>query len=90
MFLQQKLPREVVPELIPHRGKITLALGYNQKVMSRYSINRQDGRIHINNWGEILAIRPSWKIGDNVMFMLYKGNNGLFLFIEAMPRSRAY
>ena len=51
MLLQQKLPREVVPEL-PGRGKITLALGYNQKVMSRYSINRQDGRIHINKWGK--------------------------------------
>ena len=50
----------------------------------------QDGRIHINKWGKILAIRPSWKIRDNVMFMLYKGNNGLFLFIEAMSRSNAY
>ena len=84
MFLQQTLLCEVVPELIPHRGEITLALGYNQNVMSMYSINRQDGRIHINIWGKILAIRPSWKIGDNVMFMLQEGVHGLFLFIEAM------
>ena len=83
--MQQKLPREVVPDLMPCRGPITLAIDTNKKVMSRYAINRKDGRIHINKWGKIMAIHPSWQVGDNVMFMLYEGINGIFLFIEGMP-----
>ena len=84
-FLQQKLPREFVPKLMPHRGPITLAVGNNKKVMSRYSISRADGRIHINSWAQVMEVLPSFKIGDNVMFMLYEGTKGLFLFIDAMP-----
>ena len=86
-FLQKKLPREVVPYLMPRHGPITLAIGTNQKVMSRYAINRKYGCIHIYKWGKIIAIRPSWQVGDNIMFMLYKGINGIFLFIQGMPRS---
>ena len=84
-FLQQKLPREVVPELMPRRGPITLAVGNNKKVMSRYSISRADGRIHINSWAQVMEVLPSLKIGDNVMFMLYESTKGLFLFMDTMP-----
>ena len=84
-FLQQKLPQEVVPDLIPRGGPITLDVGNNKKVMSSHSISRSDERIHINSWARVLEILPSLRIWDNGMFILYEGTDGLFMLIDPMP-----
>jgi hypothetical protein len=78
------LPPSVVPELMPTQGPITLAIGHNKKFMARYIISPRTGNIHITKWEAVMAMRPHLKMGANVMLMLYKGTEGLFLFIDDM------
>ena len=84
LFLfQQKLPPSVVPELMPTHGPITLAIRH-KKFMARYIISPRTGNIHITKWEAVMAMHPHMKMGANVMMMLYKGTEGLFLFIDDM------
>lgn len=85
--LHQKLPCLVVRQKMPHHGQNTLALGQNKKVMSTYSVSRIDQRILTKGWRQIMTIRPFLEIGDKVMFMLYHGTKGTFMFIDDIPWS---
>lgn len=81
-LLQQTLPPTVVPELIPYSGPITLCVGRNMKVTSRYIIHRKYKHTLIDKWWSVLALHPYLQIGVNVMHMLYEGTDSLFLFID--------
>ena len=86
IFLKQKLPSSIVPIQMPDHGRVRLALGHNMMVMSTYSIPLGGEKILIHGWSQIMKARPSWRIGQNIMFMLFHGSKANILFINHIVR----
>lgn len=83
--LQQKIIARVVPEDMSSSGDITLVCHPNTVVKSSYTISYDDGRLCVNGWKEFISKIPSLKIEDKVLFLLYIGNSGTFLFVSYVP-----
>ena len=75
IFLKQKLPSSIVPIQIPYHGRVRLALAHNMMFMSTYTIPLGAEKILIRGWSQIMNARPSWRIGQKIMFMLFHGLN---------------
>ena len=71
IFLKQELPSSIVPIQMPDHGRVRLALGHNMMFMSTYSIPLGGEKILIHGWSQIMKARPSWRIGQKIMFMLF-------------------
>ena len=80
LFLQ-KIPRRVVHDGM-HGGDITIVYHPDEVVQASYTRSTVDGRISVNCWTEIVDNQPTWKIGDKMMFQLYLGNAGPYLFVS--------
>ena len=86
IFLKQKLPNSIVPIQMPDHGRVRLALGHNMMFMSTYSIPLGGEKILIHGWSQIMKARPSWRIGQKVMLMLFHGSKENILFIDHSAR----
>ena len=86
IFLKQKLPSSIVPIQMPDHGRVRLALGHNMMFMSTYSIPLGGEKILIHGWSQIMKARPSWRIGQKIMFMLFHGSKANILFIDHVAR----
>ena len=80
VFLQQKLPHRIVYDGMRDFGNITIVCHPYSKVRTTYDISSEDGRILVNGWKEFMEKEDTLKIGDTMLFMLYRGNAGVFLF----------
>ena len=40
----------------------------------------------IHGWSQIVKARPSWRIGQKIMFMLFHGSKANILFIDHIAR----
>ena len=85
IFLKQKLPSSIVPIQMPDHGRVRLALGHNM-FMSTYSIPLGGEKILIHGWSQIMKARPSCRIGQKVMLMLFHGSKANILFINHIAR----
>ena len=81
IFLKQELLSSIVPIQMPDHGWVRLALGHNMMFMSTYSIPLGGEKILIHGWSQIMKARPSWRIGQKIMFMLFHGSKVNILFI---------
>ena len=86
IFLKQKLPSSIVPIQMPDHGRVRLALGHNMMFMSTYSIPLGGEKILIHGWSQIMKARPSWRIGQKIMFMLFHGSKANIQFIDHVAR----
>ena len=86
IFLKQELPSSIVPIQMPDHGRVRLALGHNMMFMSTYSIPLGGEKILIHGWSQIMKARPSWRIGQKIMFMLFHGSKANILFIDHVAR----
>ena len=84
IFLKQELPSSIVPIQMPDHGRVRLALGHNMMFMSTYSIPL--GGEKILRWSQIMKARPSWRIGQKIMFMLFHGSKANILFTDHVTR----
>ena len=71
IFLKQKLPCSIVPIQMPDHGRARLTLGHNMMFMSTYSIPLVGEKILIHGWSQIMKARPSWRIGQKIMFIAF-------------------
>src|SRR5215216_7904445 len=71
---------------MPDHGWVRLALGHNMMFMSTYSISLRGEKILIHGWSQIMKARPSWRIGQKVMLMLFHGSKENILFIDHIAR----
>lgn len=79
VFLQ-KLPRRIVHNGMHDHGDIIIIGHPDITVRTTYNIWADDGRVHVNGWKDFLEGVDHLKIGDTMLFMLYSGNRGIFLF----------
>ena len=79
IFLKQELPSSIVPIQMPNHG-------HNMMFMSTYSIPLGGEKILIHGWSQIMKARPSWRIGQKIMFMLFHGSKANILFIDHVAR----
>ena len=79
IFLKQELPSSIVPIQVPNHG-------HNMMFMSTYSIPLGGEKILIHGWSQIMKARPSWRIGQKIMFMLFHGSKANILFIDHVAR----
>ena len=86
IFLEQKFPSSIVPIQMPNHGLFRLALGHNMMFMSTYSIPLGGEKILIHGWSQIIKARPSWRIGQKIMFMLFHGSKANILSIDHVAR----
>ena len=86
IFLKQKLPNFIVPIQMPDHGRVKLARGQNMMFMSTYSISLGGENILIHGWSQIMKARPSWRIGQKIMFLLFHGSKANILFIDHIAR----
>ena len=86
IFLKWKLPSSIVPRQMPDHGRVRLALGHNMMFMSTYSIPLGGEKILIHGLSQIMKARPSWRIGQKVMLMLFHGSKANILFIDHVAR----
>lgn len=86
IFLKQKLPSYIVPIQMPDHGRVRVALGHNMMFMSTYSIPLGGEKILIHGWSQIMKVRPSWRIGQKIMFLLFHGSKVNILFIDHIAR----
>ena len=86
IFLKQKLPNSIVPIQMPDHGRVRLALGHNMMFMLTYSIPLGGEKILIHGWSQIMKARPSWRIGQKIMFMIFHGSKANILFIDHVAR----
>ena len=86
VILKQKLPSSIVPIHMLDHGRVRLALGHNMMFMSTYSIPLGGEKILIHGMSQIMKARPSWRIGQKVMFMLFHGSKANILFIDHIAR----
>ena len=86
VILKQELPSSIVPIQMPDHGRVRLALGHNMMFMSTYSIPLGGEKILICGWSQIMKARPSWRIGQKIMFMLFHGSKAIILFIDHIAR----
>ena len=86
IFLKQKLPNSIVPIQMPDHGRVRLALGHNMMFTSTYSISLGGQKIIIHGWPQIMKSRPSWRIGQKVMLMLFHGSKANIPFIDHIAR----
>jgi hypothetical protein len=86
IILKQKLPSFIVPIQMPNHGRVRLALGHNMMFMSTYSISLGGEKILIHGWSQIMKARPSWRIEQKVMLMLFHGSEANILFIDHIAR----
>ena len=86
IFLKQKLPISIVPIQMHDHGQVRPALGHNMMFMSTYSIPLGGEKILIHGWSQIIKARPSWRIGQNIMFGLFHGSKVNILFIDHIAR----
>ena len=80
LFVQQKIPRRMAHVGMQEYGNITIVCHPYSKVRTTYAISPDDGRILVNGWKDFMEKENTLRIGDTVLFMLYHGNKGLFLF----------
>ena len=66
-------------------GDITIIYHPHNVVQASYTKSSVDGRISVNCWTEFMENQPTWKIGDKMMFQLYLGNAGPYLFVSHIP-----
>ena len=71
---------------MPDHGWVRLALGHNMMFMSTYSIPLGGKKILIHGWSQIMKARPSWRIEQKIMFMLFHGSKENILFIDHVAR----
>ena len=86
IFLKQELSSSIVPIQMHDHGWVRLALGHNMMFMSTYSIPLGGEKILIHGWSQIMKARPSWRIGQKIMFMLFHGSKANILFIDHVAR----
>ena len=86
IFLKQKLPSYIVPIQMRDHGRVRLALGHNMMFMSTYSIPLGGEKILIHGWFQIIKVRPSWRIGQKIIFILFHGSKANILFIDHIAR----
>ena len=86
IFLKEKRHSSIVPIQMPGHGRVRLALGHNMMFMSTYSISLGGEKILIHGWSQIMKARPSWRIGQKVMLMLFHGSKANILFIDHIER----
>ena len=86
IFWKQKLPSSIVPIQMPDHGRVRLALGHNMMFMSTYSIPLGGEKILIHGWSQIMKARPSWRIGQKIMFLIFHGSKANILFIDHIAR----
>ena len=66
-------------------GTITIVCHPNTEVRSTYSISVLDGRMCISGWKEFMAKERHLKKGDKMLFLLYQGTEGMYLFATHVP-----
>ena len=86
IFLKLKLPSSIVPIQMPNNDRVILALGHNMMFMSTYLIPLGGEKILIHGWSQIMKARPSWRIGQKIMFLLFHGSKANILFIDHIAR----
>ena len=71
---------------MPDHGRVRLGLGHNMMFMSTYSIPVGGENILTHRWSQIIKARPSWRIGQKVVLMLFHGSKANILFIDHIAR----
>ena len=71
---------------MPDHGRVRLALGHNTMFMSTYSIPLAGEKTLIRGWSQIMKARPSWRIGQKIMSMLFHGSKANIMFIDHVAR----
>lgn len=86
MLFQQKFPRRFVPaELNRAGGDIQLVCHPNTRVDGYYTISPDDGRLCVTGWKDFMKKENNLKMGDKMLFMLYIGIEGVFMFASHVP-----
>ena len=71
---------------MPDHGRVKLALGHNMMFTSTYSIHLGGEKILTHGWSQIMKARPSWRIRQKVMLVLFHGSKVNILFIDDIAR----
>ena len=66
-------------------GDITIICHPHNVLEATYTRSTTDGRLSVNRWTEFMGNQPTWNIGDKMMFQLYLGNAGPYLFVSHIP-----
>jgi hypothetical protein len=90
LCIQQKIPSRLIPEQMEKTGTITIVCHPRTEVTSTYSISELDGRLCVSGWKEFMAKENHLKKGDKMLFLLYLGTEGLYLFASHVPEIGLY
>ena len=71
-------------------GTITIVSHSTTKVTSTYSICELDDRMCVSGWKEFMVRENHLKKGDKMLFLLYLGTEGLYLFATHVPEIGLY
>ena len=85
MVLQQKIPAYFVPLDMLSSGDIILVCHPEIVVTGSYMISEDDKRVSVNGWKEFMNKNRNLAIGDKMLFLLYLGKSGAFLFVYYVP-----
>jgi hypothetical protein len=83
--MQQKISSRLIPETMEKSGTITICCHPKTEVTSTYTISELDGRMCVSGWKEFMTKENHLKIGDKMLFLLYLGTEGLYLFATHVP-----
>jgi hypothetical protein len=84
VFLQQKIHKCVVHDLMDEYDEIRIIVHPKTNFRSTYSTSPIDGRVIINGWKDLLK-KYNLIIGDRMIFVIHHGREGVFFFVTAMP-----
>ena len=65
-------------------GRITIIGHPDAELNTSYTLSELDGRISVNGWKKFMKQRQR-QIGQKMLFMIYIGNAGNFLFVSDDP-----
>lgn len=88
--MQQKIPSRLIPAQMEKNGTITIVCHPRTEVTSTYSISELDGRMCVSGWKEFMAKENHLKMGHKMLFLLYLGTEGLYLFATHVPEIGLY
>ena len=90
IFLKQEQPRYIFPIQMPDHGRLRLVLGHNMMFMPTYSIPLGGEKILIHGWSQIMKARPSWRIGQRIMFLLFHGSKQISCLLTTLRDEAAF
>ena len=85
LLLEQKIPSRLVPTDMEQYGAIKIVCHPRTLVRASYAISSDDGRLCVSGWKEFMDKEKHLQMDDKMLFLLYLGNAGVYLFASHVP-----